>query len=447
MSIATEINKLRDRQESIIQEINNKGVSLPSGSSLAACATAISQIQTGGGGTSFTGHVDRVGLAAIGWTEDDIDFYQAHGVDWNEEDDIAHLVPEENIKLYTNATKVIVGGIEMADGSYFSSFVGSSYCWYLPKIDTHSLDFSFSDKGQINAIPALDYSSVNSFAYFFSQCYSLTTIGKAINVNTSIRSMMQMFYSCFSLLAVDFSSYHTEYITNMGSAFENCFNLMHIIGLDTRNCTSFSSMFKNARGLRELDMTEWNTGNITLMNSMFESCYSLEVLQLGTKDLTAVTNISYFLTNCYRLHHIDFSGVTFSSLLNMEQMLYNCVSLEEIIIDVDTTQVGNMRNIFGGCYSVERISLGNNFNYNSISNSTYAAFGNTIVMKNACSDYNSVKSILSSYNNTTTSVALNIHFAIDSKVTDDSDGTLAALKAACEAKGFMIYDLTIQSAA
>lgn len=48
MSIATALQTLRDRQASIIEAINEKGVTLPSGSSLAACASAIGQIQTSG---------------------------------------------------------------------------------------------------------------------------------------------------------------------------------------------------------------------------------------------------------------------------------------------------------------------------------------------------------------------------------------------------------------
>ena len=51
----------------------------------------------GGGGTpppdtpsvkpKWTGHADAEGLKAIGWTDEDIAYYQENGVNWNEEDD------------------------------------------------------------------------------------------------------------------------------------------------------------------------------------------------------------------------------------------------------------------------------------------------------------------------------------------------------------------------
>ena len=58
---------------------------------------------SGGGsssGSRWTGHADIEGLKAIGWTDEDIAYYQAHGVNWNEEDDQYHKVPEDNIALY-----------------------------------------------------------------------------------------------------------------------------------------------------------------------------------------------------------------------------------------------------------------------------------------------------------------------------------------------------------
>ena len=38
----------------------------------------------------WTGHVDVEGLKAIGWDDEDIAYYQEHGVNWMEEDDEYH---------------------------------------------------------------------------------------------------------------------------------------------------------------------------------------------------------------------------------------------------------------------------------------------------------------------------------------------------------------------
>lgn len=48
----------------------------------------------------WTGHVDVEGLKAIGWDDDDIAYFQEHGVNWMEEDDEYHKVPEDNKALY-----------------------------------------------------------------------------------------------------------------------------------------------------------------------------------------------------------------------------------------------------------------------------------------------------------------------------------------------------------
>ena len=61
---------------------------------------------TGGGGGNtpsapkWTGHADVEGLKAIGWTDEDIAYYQEHGVNWNAEDDEYHKVTDDNKALY-----------------------------------------------------------------------------------------------------------------------------------------------------------------------------------------------------------------------------------------------------------------------------------------------------------------------------------------------------------
>ena len=66
---------------------------------LANYPDKIASIQSGGGSSGFTGHADVEGLKAIGWTDEDIEYYQTHGVNWNEEDDVYHKVPQDNIDL------------------------------------------------------------------------------------------------------------------------------------------------------------------------------------------------------------------------------------------------------------------------------------------------------------------------------------------------------------
>ena len=113
----------------------------------------------------WTGHADAEGLRAIGWTDEDIAYYQENGVNWNEEDDEWHKVTDDNKALYGVLTASNIS-------SYKDRIV------YLPKIDTSSvtsMSTMFFNCYSLTAIPLLDTSSVTNMSGMFYYCYSLTT--------------------------------------------------------------------------------------------------------------------------------------------------------------------------------------------------------------------------------------------------------------------------------
>ena len=125
----------------------------------------------GGGSTpstpsaKWTGHADAEGLRAIGWTDEDIAYYQEHGVNWNAEDDEYHKVSDDNKALY---------GVLTADNisSYKNRIV------YLPKIDTSSktnMSSMFSNCNSLVSIPQLDMQNVTNESNMFYYCFSLVT--------------------------------------------------------------------------------------------------------------------------------------------------------------------------------------------------------------------------------------------------------------------------------
>ena len=152
----------------------------------------IASIQTSGGGDTpsrptWTGHADADGLRAIGWTDEDIAYYQENGVNWNAEDDEYHKVSEDNKALY---------GVLTADNisTYQDRIV------YLPKIDT-----------------------------------------------SAKTSMNKMFYGCSSLVSIP--QLDTQKVTDMNSMFYGCYALVSIPQLDTQKVTDMSSMFNNCNSL------------------------------------------------------------------------------------------------------------------------------------------------------------------------------------------------------
>lgn len=161
---------------------------------------------------TYTGHADVEGLKAIGWTDEDIAYYQEHGVNWNEEDDEYHKVPEDNIALYGVLTDSNIS-------TYRSKIV------YLPKIDTSGrTSLNIQSCYSLVSIPQLDTSSVTSMDNMFSNCYSLVSIPQLDT--TSVTSMYNMFYNCYSLVSIP--QLETSSVTSMSSMFNDCYSLQSL---------------------------------------------------------------------------------------------------------------------------------------------------------------------------------------------------------------------------
>ena len=160
-------------------------------------------IESGGASRpSWTGHADVEGLKAIGWTDDDIAYYQQNGVNWNEEDDDYHKVTDDNKALYGVLTAKNIS-------TYKDRIV------YLPKIDT---------------------SGNTSMSNMFYQCYSLVGIPQLDTTN--VTSMSSMFYQCYSLVSIP--QLDTQKVTNMSYMFSSCYSLVSIPQLDTSKVADMS---------------------------------------------------------------------------------------------------------------------------------------------------------------------------------------------------------------
>ena len=279
-------------------------------------SSEIASIQSGGGGgeipsiPTYTGHADTEGLRAIGWTDEDIAYYQEHGVNWNEEEDEYHKVTDDNKALY---------GVLTADNisTYKDRIV------YLPKIDTSaktSMDNTFKDCYSLVSIPQLDTSSVLNMSGMFNGCYSLTSIPQ---LNTSsVTSINKIFYNCYSLTSIP--QLDTSSVLNMSDMFSGCLSLTSIPQLDTSKVTNASSMFSSCYSL--VNIPQLDTSKLTNANNMFNKCYSLvSIPQLDTIKVTSMSNI---FNGCYSLTYINLKNaklaytLNYSTLLSKESLLY-----------------------------------------------------------------------------------------------------------------------------
>lgn len=180
------------------------------------------------------------GLKAIGWTDEDIAYYQQHGVNWNAEDDKYHKVTDDNKALY---------GVLTADNiqTYKDRIV------YLPKIDT---------------------SGKTSMRDMFRWCRSLVAIPQLDTAN--VTNMSDMFNECYSLVSI--SQLNTQNVNHMSYMFKNCYSLVSIPQLDTQNVTSMNRMFEGCNSL--MYISQLNTQNITTIDNMFNGCCSLTTVYL-----------------------------------------------------------------------------------------------------------------------------------------------------------------------
>ena len=258
-TIADKASKLLDTKQQIAAAIEEK-TGKPAGDVFASYPDQILQIPSGG---AWTGHADEAGLKAIGWTDEDIAYYQKYGVNWNEEDDEYHKVPQENIDLY--------GVLTVNNLSTYKDRIV-----YLPKIDTstkRSLNSTFSGCNLLVAIPMLDTSRCTSMRFTFQSCSSLVLIPPL----------------------------DTSNVDDMNGMLRDCYSLVLIPPLDTPNVEDMSYMLYSAESLRvfpQLDMSR-----VTNANNMLRGCRA--ITHLPPLNTSRVTDMGYMLSSCTELSSID----------------------------------------------------------------------------------------------------------------------------------------------
>jgi len=302
---AQKLQAVVNSKAAIKAAIEAKGVA-DVGDVLSAYPDKIASISSGG----WTGHADEAGLKAIGWTDDDIAYYQKHGVNWNEEDDKYHLVPEDNKALYG---VINIDNIE----NYKDILV------YMPKIDTSSvtnMSKMFYDCYSLVSVPLFDTSSVTTMGSMFYNCYSLVSV--PLFNTSSVTGMYNMFYNCYSLVSVPL--FNTSSVTNMSMMFQGCYSLVSVPLFNTSSVTDMSMMFQGCYSLVSVPL--FNTSSVIEMGSMFYNCYSLVSVPLfNTSSVTIMSSMFYKCTSlvyCNLKNLKLYVGISETSLLEKSSLLY-----------------------------------------------------------------------------------------------------------------------------
>lgn len=240
--------------------------------------------------SQFTGSYDRAGLKQIGWTDEEIDYYNDNGVQWNDSED-------DMFKL----SSVELEGDDSSDTRF------------LPKNTTKK---NFQNYYKLLALPSIDFSNLTSLFGVFTNCYSLTALPQLDTSN--ITSVSAAFGNCYSLETIP--QLDTSKVTAMYNTFYYCYSLKTIPQLDTSKVTTMGAMFSGCYSLTV--MPQLDTSNVNHVREMFSGCYSLMTLNglLNLGQAYLITASANFLN--YTLN-LSSSKLTEQSIINVLNNLYD----------------------------------------------------------------------------------------------------------------------------
>lgn len=328
------INILASATAEIKQAILDKGGNIQG--DITTWANAINQIQGGSeSAPQYTGHADVEGLKAIGWTDEDIAYYQKYGVTWNEEDDDFYKVPEENIAIYNEIN---------ADNykNYSSKIV------YMPKIDFSkktSMASGFNGFTSLVAIPSLDLSSATTITQLclYNRCLvcvgplkttSVTTAASAFGDCTALRRYVEMdlskaddiqgmYSGCYSLESVVFDNLNS--LVNAARLCYNCYSLKTVVLPPMENVTVAENAFYYCYSVESIAITLGS--KLKKVGSLCN--WNWRLTRLGAINMTNVTDWSTSVFNyCYALVDIRLKGAkgaigwSAAKWLNKESLIY-----------------------------------------------------------------------------------------------------------------------------
>lgn len=213
-------------------------------------------VASSGGGSGWTGHADAEGLKAIGWTDEDIAYYQEHGVNWNAEDDEYHKVSAYDKEAYAN-------NIYFVKDNSVEYFFKREISGYPQKI--------YESCPRAVACPSLTITA-SSLPYVFQQCHNLRSVG--VLDCSFVNEMNSTFSTCYNIKSLVLRN--TENVTKFNSTFNNCESLEKVELNVGSKCTSLYAFY----GCRSLVEVKGEIDFLSVTVATFEACFALERIQI-----------------------------------------------------------------------------------------------------------------------------------------------------------------------
>ena len=337
---------------------------------------------SGGGSSSiiYDGSFDEDGLRAIGWTDEDIAYFEEANPHFAWQND-QYKVSEENKALY------------LLDDPNPDTYKNNPNITFVPKKNMEKYFAKvrgFDYMGYIKGIPLFNTSNVKNCRMMFEGCRSLTTI---------------------PLL-------DTSKVTDMLVMFNACISLINIPQINTSSVTDISGMFQNCSRLTNIPLL--NTSNVTAAGSLFQGCSALNTVpSINLSKITDPRKVKNIFGGCTSLRTVE--GIDFSGIRKIYDSSYGYIK--------------SIDNLFGTSTSVNIIHFIINGKLNISISDNYGTKALTNI------DYDSVKSILAAADRTDNNEAKELAF---NRTMTDQNGELEALVSSCTSKKWTISGLTLR---
>lgn len=163
-------------------------------------------------------------------------------------------------------------------------------------------------------------------------------------------------------------------VESMAYMFEGCSSLKELpplSKLNTSNVKDMEGLFRGCNGLTDVDLSGLNTRSVETMQGMFYACESLERVDLSSLDISSLCDVSTMFDHCPKLEKVVMPKTKSAPMKDMAYMFQDCASLKEI--DLSCINLPNAESIqvdlFYGCTSLKKLTLGDTFNVRGASSS------------------------------------------------------------------------------
>lgn len=202
---------------------------------------------------------------------------------------------------------------------------------------------------------------VNHLGGYMASCH---TISYAQYGACNPTSMSSAFAYSYAIERIYFEDLDTQNCTTFVSAFRNC-NRLKYMDFDltvTNKCTSLQTMFYCLREIENFpfDFASWDTSKVTSFADMFNGCCSVEDLNVQSWDVSSATSFSSTFASCMRVRDIDVTRWVAPKCTTVYSMFSGCHNLEEIdISNLGTDLITTVRYFAYNCGSLLKVDVSN----------------------------------------------------------------------------------------